>query len=707
MIGKLSLLAGPPTIFGLFLRRQLLIGAVVIVLAALAIQHVFQTQINNAFDQHVIELAAMIDNAAAISGTPEHLKFVVRELTRDSRVKQILILSARDGSTLASSRSNGLQHHGDGAVLAAQLARRALLTGHFNLKINAPSGDHYSVVPLSLAAFLLSGDNILATSHWSTPRWYVRLQGRLNAEHGIWSIVDGLFYAPRGEAFTLPVGSFSGVMVINSGDNWIVDLMRFTNACIAVILFLVLTTLFISTAFFFRFAVKRPLNAYASTIEQMRAMGTPVHKPLHGIREFDAVATQWNDLVDEQIRTRQALDRSQNQFRRLIDSLPGFAYICSNDERWTMRFVSASSQAILGYAPEDIIDNRLVAYVDLIHPDDRQRVWSSAQANMAAHRPCEIQYRVISASGAYKWVWERGQGVYDDTGTLLGIEGYIEDITALKQHEHDLMEARSRAEAANRAKSAFIANTNHEIRTPLNAIVGFSEMLAAERLGPLGNPEYREFAGLIENSGRALLAIISTIMDLSRMQAGDAVIDLQEVNPGDAIGRIVRLWGRRAAERGIVIGFRNAARQVRLSCDEHYLCKIIDSLLSNAVKFSSDGGKVQVSLRLDKNRQLTLAVRDHGIGIAGEHLSELTSPFYQVDKRLDRSTGGIGLGMTMVKECTGRLGANLDITSRPGKGTCVKVIFPASHMIRQAASQGRPAKRLPPPAPRSQAASAT
>ena len=696
MFGKPRLFTEPPTIFGLFLRRQLLIGAAVIMLAGLAIQQLFYVQIEHAFDQRVIELASMIDNAAAISRAPEHLKFVVREMARNSRVKDILIISASDRSTLASSRPASSQHDDSGTALAAQLAHQALVTGQFTLKIDSPGGDHYSVVPLSLAAFLLSGDSILAASQWSTPRWYVRLQSRLNAELGIWSTMDGVFYAARSETFTLPVGSFSGVMVINSGNNWIVDLIRSTNACVAVILFLVLTSLFISTAFFFRFAVKRPLNAYAISIEQMRAMGTPVPKPLHGIREFDAVATQWNNLVDEQMRTRQALDRSQNQYRRLIDSLPGFAYICANDERWTMRFVSASARSILGYAPEDIIDNRVVAYGDLIHPDDRQRVWSSAQANMAAHRPCEIQYRVISASGADRWVWERGQGVYNDAGEIVGIEGYVEDITALKQHEHDLMEARSRAEAANRAKSAFIANTNHEIRTPLNAIVGFSEMLAAERLGPLGNPEYREFAGLIENSGRALLAVISTIMDLSRMQSGDAVLDLQQMQPGDPIGRIVRLWGGRAAGRDIVISFRNAAHHVRLCCDEHYLCKIIDSLLSNAVKFSRDGGKIQVSLRLDKNRRLTLAVRDHGIGIAREHLCDLTSPFFQVDKRLDRSTGGIGLGLTVVKECASRLGASLDIASRPGKGTCVKVIFPASHITRETPSRNRPASRQPP-----------
>ena len=546
------------------------------------------------------------------------------------------------------------------------------------------------MLPLSLAAFLLSGDNVLATSHWSVPRWYGMLRDRLRNDSNRVLGPFSIFAHNHGENFSLPRGSYSGVVVINSGNNWIVGLIRSTNVYVAILLSLMVASLLVSTAFFFRATVHRPLDAFARTIERLRASDRVVRQPMHGIREFDVVAERWNELVDEQAKTKEALNRSDGHYRRLIDSLPGFAYICDSDDRWNMRFLSAAVEDITGYRPEDIIASRAIAYADIIHRDDRQRVWESAQANMAAHRPCEIRYRIVTAGGEEKWVWERGQGVYDAEGGLVGIEGYIEDITALKNHETELTEARLRAEAANRAKSAFIANTNHEIRTPLNAIVGFSELIASERLGPLGMPEYREFAGLIETSARSLLAIINTIMELSRLQSGTAQFDPEAIDPADAILPLVRVWNGRGQERGIEVKFRNYARGVRLNADETHLCRIVDNLVSNAVKFSHADGKVHVSVRLDRRGAFVLAVRDEGIGVAREHIGEVTQPFFQADKSFARDHGGIGLGLTMVKECAQLHGASLDIRSRPGKGTRVAVTFaPGSVLAARRRCSGR------------------
>lgn len=694
---KLPILRKPLSILGHFLCRQALVGVVAIVLAVLAVQQLFRLQTDHAFDQRVLELAAMIDSAAAISRAPEHLRFTVRELGRNSRVKEIVILSARDGSQLAATRPRNVERDADGSTLAERLGRRALASGRFALKIESHGGDHFSVLPLSLAAFLLSGDNILAPSHWSVPRWYGQLQAQsqLDETHGPFASAYSLFQHDHGEAFTLPVGSYSGVVVINSGDNWIVGLIRSDNAYVAAVLVLVVAGTMLSAGLFFRSAVQRPLQAFATTIERMRASDRVVRKPMHGIREFDAVAAQWNALVDKQASTKEALTRSQDQYQRLIDNLPGYVYMCDNDQDWTMRYVSASFKRLVGLAVDDIIGNQVTSMGNLIHPDDRERVWISEQESLAAHRPCELQYRIITPSGTEKWVLDCSRGVYDADGNVIRLEGYIDDITALKQHERDLDAARQKAEAANRAKSAFIANTNHEMRTPLNAIVGFSEMLAAERLGPLGNPEYREFARLIESSGRSLLAIISTIMELSRLQSGDAGLDVEEIAPGETVARIVRLWTTRAKARGIAIALRNSARGVRLAADEHYLGKIVDNLLSNAVKFSTEGGKVRVSLRLDARRRVVLAVADEGIGIAREHLGDVTQPFFQVDKSLGRDTGGIGLGLTMVRECASLHRASLDIKSKPGKGTRVTVTFPAAATVPDSVCRPRPLPHRP------------
>jgi PAS domain S-box-containing protein len=829
MLEGLPLFRKPLPILGHFLRRQLLVGVAVVLLSAFAILQLARSDIDHHFDQRVMELAAMIDNAAAISRTPEHLQFAVRELGKASGIKEIVIVSARTGAALAVSRAPKFPLDADGTTLAERLARAAIASGRFALQIETPGGAYYSVLPLTLAAFLPSGDDILATSHWSVPRWYGQMQAKIGAGHSSASRIFSYILHHEGDSFTLAPGSYSGVVVINSGDDWMVGMLWSSAYLVAAILLLVVVTVMIGTAWFFRFAVHRPLASFTKVIARMRESDAAVRQPMHGIREFDIVAKQWNDLLDAQARTEKALTRSEDQYGRLIDNLPGYVYMCDNDKNWTMRYVSASFERLVGMAVDNIIGNQVTTMGNLIHPDDRERVWISEQESLAAHRPCELQYRIITPSGTEKWVLDRSRGVYDADGNVIRLEGYIDDITALKnhtedllrrdkeineqnerfnaalanmsqglclfdgqerlvvcnqryasmyglapeqvkpgtpfrqileqriasgiyagnipedyiqercaavteanastkiqeltdgrsiaishrplagggwlathedittlkQHERELDAARLKAEAANRAKSAFIANTNHEMRTPLNAIVGFSEMLAAERFGPLGNPEYREFARLIESSGRSLLAIISTIMELSRLQSGDAGLDVEEIEPGEAVARIVRLWTARANARGIAVAFRNGARGVRLAADEQYLCKIVDNLVSNAVKFSRENSRVRVSLRLDARRRVVLAVADDGIGIAREHLDQVTQPFFQVDKSLGRDTGGIGLGLTVVRECASLHRASLDITSRPGNGTRVTVTFPAAATVSDASRRPRPIPRLP------------
>jgi PAS domain S-box-containing protein len=117
---------------------------------------------------------------------------------------------------------------------------------------------------------------------------------------------------------------------------------------------------------------------------------------------------------------------------RLVTNLPGFIYICDYDEHWTMRFVSEGCRAILGYSPDDLIGNRVIAFSDLIHPNDQEAISVSAEKNLAEHKPCEYEYRITTASGSEKWVWERSHGIYDESGKVTRIEGYIEDITARK-----------------------------------------------------------------------------------------------------------------------------------------------------------------------------------------------------------------------------------------------------------------------------------
>ena len=148
--------------------------------------------------------------------------------------------------------------------------------------------------------------------------------------------------------------------------------------------------------------------------------------------------------------------------------------------------------------------------------------------------------------------------------------------------------------------------------------------------------------------GAAAVQVRYQVRQKVTLQSGDVERDPDEVNPGETIDLIIRMASKRASARCITVAFHNAAKGVRLRADEQQLHRIVDNLLSNAIKFSHENAKVRVSLRLDRKRRFVLAVADEGLGIAKAELSEITKPFYQVDKNLDRSTAGIGLGLTVV-----------------------------------------------------------
>jgi diguanylate cyclase (GGDEF)-like protein/PAS domain S-box-containing protein len=151
--------------------------------------------------------------------------------------------------------------------------------------------------------------------------------------------------------------------------------------------------------------------------------------------------------VSKRQRTAPALRDRQRMLDTLLSNLPGMAYRCRNDPQWTMEFVSQGCFALTGYAPGDIVGNRMLAYADLIHPDDRAPVWESVQIALAEPRAFQLRYRIRSRDGEEKWVWEQGRGVYSDSGKLLALEGYVTDITAMRRAEADLAEREARYKA--------------------------------------------------------------------------------------------------------------------------------------------------------------------------------------------------------------------------------------------------------------------
>ena len=266
----------------------------------------------------------------------------------------------------------------------------------------------------------------------------------------------------------------------------------------------------------------------------------------------------------------------------------------------------------------------------------------------------------------------------DELGEL--IDGFNVMLEEIKANEDNLA-AKIRAEEANRAKSDFLANMSHELRTPLNAIIGFSEILLCRVFGPLGSDRYEAYAKDIHFSGKHLLGIINSILDLSKAEAGKLSLDEDRVDVGDVIERSLRMLREQAAERGVSIENEIPDKSPDLRADSRLVTQVAINLLSNAVKFTGEGGRVMVSAQADPDGGCALVVEDTGVGIAPEHLEVVRQPFTQVASVLSRKQGGTGLGLPMVDQIMKLHGGSFELESEVGKGTRATVRFPAERTI--------------------------
>jgi two-component system, cell cycle sensor histidine kinase PleC len=234
------------------------------------------------------------------------------------------------------------------------------------------------------------------------------------------------------------------------------------------------------------------------------------------------------------------------------------------------------------------------------------------------------------------------------------------------------------AEAANRAKSEFLAVMSHELRTPLNAILGFSEMLKEQYMGPLGSPKYIEYAGDIHSSGQHLLAIIGDILDLAKAESGKLELSESEFDLTSVIDATLKMCRKAADDKNIKLDFAAARSACTVLADERLIRQVALNLVSNAVKFTPDGGCVMIETHASPETGVTLIVKDTGIGIAAKDIDRVLRPFEQVESALARNHGGTGLGLPYSKKVIEIHGGTLILSSQVNCGTTVRIDLPPS-----------------------------
>jgi cell cycle sensor histidine kinase DivJ len=373
--------------------------------------------------------------------------------------------------------------------------------------------------------------------------------------------------------------------------------------------------------------------------------------------------------VTRKQREEEANEIAQEQYRAMTREASDIIvfYTVKGD----IIFASDALERLLGRTVREIERG---SFLSIVHPDDV----AEARKISVVPAPGEsltATYRVLHSGGHYLWLEVVTRAIYDETtGKVRNIVSVSRDISARKAHELELEAAQRRAEAANRAKSAFLANMSHELRTPLNAIIGFSELMQEKMFGPLGDPRYTEYAGLIHNSGRHLLDLITDMLDMAKIEAGKMVLTPERLELGEALDDCLHTLQAQATTAGITLSSDVTGHPVLLA-DRRAVKQVLLNLLSNALKFTTPGGQVTVSAWNAQGHGY-VAVRDTGIGIAEDDLARLGNPFEQAKVNPMHAQGGTGLGLALVKALVEKHGGHCVIESQLGIGTTVIVDFP-------------------------------
>ncbi|HRK97683.1 MAG TPA: ATP-binding protein [Alphaproteobacteria bacterium] len=378
------------------------------------------------------------------------------------------------------------------------------------------------------------------------------------------------------------------------------------------------------------------------------------------------------DLTEEKAHEAELLRREQQLSEAQSIGRMGHWTWRIGDER--LEF-SSEIFRIFEQSPEDYIPT-IDSVNDLLHRRDRGRMAQAFQRAMIEQKNYEMEFRIVRPSGEVRFILLQGRCEQDEEGDVVSLFGIMQDITERTQHERELCEAKESAERAYAAKSQFLANMSHELRTPLNAIIGFSEMIERQMLGPIGTPKYLDYIGGIRESGEHLLDLISDILDMSKIEAGKYTLDIEDFNLHKVLRLAVHMIEGRALDGNVkVISAIPEETDLQMSGDRRAIMQMVLNILSNAVKFTDEGGQVRIECEADDD-SVTISVQDTGIGIPASKLRYVTKPFEQAANQFTRNHEGSGLGLAITKELAELHGGALVITSQVGVGTCVRITLP-------------------------------
>lgn len=391
-----------------------------------------------------------------------------------------------------------------------------------------------------------------------------------------------------------------------------------------------------------------------------------------------------------QLEKKLAVEESKVQAKKNLSSLlaeQAADMLTLHSRNGNLLYATGSADVLL--TPVDNISP--TAFFDRVHVQDRPAFLKMFEDAALTGKMGSLQFRLRQRGD---WIW------VETKCNPLSVEGQINAkqfaaVTRVlaNQNPEEMLRLSEEADKANIAKTRFLAHVSHELRTPLNAILGFSEMMTGKNGFPLNPQKHTEYAELIQESGRHLLGIVNTILDLSKIEAGSFALQPEPFQPAELVEKCLSLMEPAAIKNNVHLRKASHGAMPEILADRRACKQILLNLLSNAVKFTPAGGKVNVSLR-SSGDSLSIIVSDTGIGIDKAELPLLGQPFMQAQNSYARQFEGTGLGLSLVKSLAELQGGTMHIFSEHGKGTVVTITLPRSPTKKQGdESQSQPLLR--------------
>lgn len=397
----------------------------------------------------------------------------------------------------------------------------------------------------------------------------------------------------------------------------------------------------------------------------------------------DGGVVVYTEDVTAQKVAENALEEQQRFTNEIIETAPSLTYIYDIRSGKNI-FVSPQVKDVLGYETAELANMGPKVLNNLLHEEDRERIDSHFKSILDPHTQEEsfqIDYRMRRKNGDWVWLDDRARiFARDENGGPTQILAVATDITARKQAEHRLQEseaneraARIEAESANKAKDEFLAVLSHELRTPLNSMHGWTQILLKE---DVDEKTVQKGIEVIDRSIRHQAALIEDLLDVSRIVSGKMAISHETIDLEPVLYTAVETVRPIAQEREMSLQLEMDPDEYIVEGDKNRLQQIVGNLLSNAIKFSDRGGIVKVSLE-KQNGSAVIRVQDDGLGIEPDNLRDIFQPFWQVDSGYRRRHGGLGLGLTIVRNLVEIHGGSISAYSEgTGKGSTFEIVLP-------------------------------